>query len=83
MGAAADAGAGRMEMSAIGDWWGDSLQAEYEEKLAAADAAIAERDELLNALQCLLDALPSATTHPAIKRAKAAINRARGESDAP
>ena len=78
MGPAADAGAGRMEMSAIGDWWGDSLQAEYEEKLAAARAAIAERDELINALQGLLDALPSATAHPAIKRAKAAINRATG-----
>ena len=66
-------------MSAIGDWWGDSVQAEYDEKIAAAKSAIAERDELINALQCLLDALPSATTHPAIKSARAAIARATGE----
>ena len=79
MGAAADAGAGRMEMSAIGDWWGDSLQAEYEEKISAAESAIAERDELINALRGLLDALPSATTHPAIKAARAAIAKATGE----
>ena len=37
------------------------------------------RDELLHALQGLLDALPSATTHPAIKSARAAIARATGE----
>ena len=32
--------------------------------------------ELLSALRGLLDALPSATTHPAIKAAKAAIRKA-------
>ena len=37
------------------------------------------RDELRHALQGLLDALPSATTHPAIKSARAAIARATGE----
>ena len=66
-------------MSAIGDWWGDSVQAEYAEKIAAAESAIAERDELINALRGLLDALPSATTHPAIKAARAAIAKATGE----
>ena len=39
------------------------------------------RDELRHALQGLLDALPSATTHPAIKSARAAIARATGESE--
>ena len=68
-------------MSAIGDWWGDSVQAEYDEKIAAAESAIAERDELINALRGLLDALPSATTHPAIKAARAAIAKATGESE--
>jgi hypothetical protein len=38
-----------------------------------------ERDALRQALQGLLDALPSATTHPAIKAARAAIARATGE----
>ena len=38
----------------------------------------AERDALRQALQGLLDALPSATTHPAIKAARAAIARATG-----
>ena len=41
---------------------------------------IAAAPELLVALRSLLDALPSATTHPAIKAARAAIARATGES---
>ena len=45
-----------------------------------ADARlIAAAPELLVALGSLLDALPSATTHPAIKAARAAIARATGE----
>ena len=45
-----------------------------------ADARlIAAAPDLLVALGSLLDALPSATTHPAIKAARAAIARATGE----
>jgi hypothetical protein len=64
-----------------GEWYSDLAKADYDEILSAADAAIAERDELRNALQGLLDALPSATTHSAIKSARAAIARATGESE--
>lgn len=35
--------------------------------------------DLLAACQALLDALPSATTHPAIAQARAAINKATGQ----
>ena len=46
-----------------------------------ADARlIAAAPELLVALGGLLDALPSATTHPAIKAARAAIAKATGEN---
>ena len=62
-----------------GDWCGDPTEADCHEMIAAADAAIAERDALRQALQGLLDALPSATTHPAIKAAHAAIAHATGE----
>ena len=62
-----------------GEWYGESAKAEYDEMIAAADAAIAERDALRRALQCLLDALPSATTHPAIIAVGTAIARATGE----
>jgi len=45
-----------------------------------ADARlIAAAPELLDACKGLLNALPSATTHPAIKAARAAIAKARGE----
>ena len=40
---------------------------------------IAAAPDLLEALQGLLNALPSATTHPAIKSASAAIAKATGE----
>lgn len=40
---------------------------------------IAAAPELLAALQGLLQALPSATTHPAIKAARAAIAKATGQ----
>lgn len=62
-----------------GEWYGESAKAEYDEMIAAADAAIAERDALRRTLQCLLDALPSATTHPAIIAVGTAIARATGE----
>ena len=40
---------------------------------------IAAAPDLLEALQGLLNALPSATTHPAVKSARAAIAKATGE----
>jgi hypothetical protein len=40
---------------------------------------IAAAPELLEACEGLLNALPSATTHPAIKAARAAIAKAKGE----
>jgi len=40
---------------------------------------IAAAPDLLKALEGLLDALPSATTHPAIQAAHAAIAKAKGE----
>lgn len=45
-----------------------------------ADARlVAAAPDLLEAIEGLLDALPSATTHPAIRAARAAIARATGE----
>lgn len=41
---------------------------------------ISAAPELLAALEGLLNALPSATTHPAIKAARAAIAKATGEA---
>lgn len=38
-----------------GDWCGDPAEADYHEMLALADAAIAERDELMAALQRIAD----------------------------
>jgi hypothetical protein len=40
---------------------------------------ISAAPDLLEAIQGLLNALPSATTHPAIKAARAAIAKATGE----
>jgi len=40
---------------------------------------VAAAPDLLEALEGLLDALPSATTHPAIQAAHAAIAKAKGE----
>ena len=64
-----------------GDWCGDPAEGDYHEMIAAADAVVAERDALRRALQCLLDALPSATTHPAIIAVGTAIALATGESE--
>lgn len=38
-----------------GEWDGESAKAEYYEMIAAADAAIAERAELLVALRCAVN----------------------------
>ena len=38
-----------------GEWYGESAKAEYDEMIATVDAAIAERDELLAALQRIAD----------------------------
>lgn len=48
----------------------------------AVEAArlIAAAPDLLDAVRGLLDALPSATTHPAIKAARVAIAKAQGAS---
>lgn len=46
-----------------------------------ADAhLISAAPDLLSAVHGLLDALPSETSHPAIRRAKAAIKKATGET---
>lgn len=47
---------------------------------ARADAhLIAAAPDMLDALEGLLNALPSATTHPAIAQARRALAKARGE----
>ena len=38
-----------------GEWYGESAKAEYDEMIATADAAIAERDELMAALKRIAD----------------------------
>jgi len=48
------------------------------QRLAANARLIAAAPELLEALNGLLNALPSATTHPAIKAARAVIAKAEG-----
>lgn len=70
-----------------GEWYGESAKAEYDEMIAVADAAIAERAELLEALKSIEDywnqdqnetAMADACWH-AINTARAAIARATGE----
>lgn len=70
-----------------GDWRGDPAEADYHEMIAVADAAIAERDELLEALQNIAEywnqdqneaAMADACWH-AIHTARAAIAKATGE----
>ena len=53
---------------------------QYSENSEADATLIAAAPDLLAALRSLLDALPSATTHPAIKTARAAIAKVEGES---
>ena len=69
-----------------GEWYGDSAKAEYDEMIAAADAAIAERDELMAALQRIADGQEMSGTYTFgddvfryQKIARAAIARATGE----
>ena len=63
-----------------GDWCGDPAEADYHEMIALADAAIAERAELLEALQEMVRTF--AKNHaPAVDVARAAIARAIGESE--
>lgn len=69
-----------------GEWYGESAKAEYDEMIAAADAAIAERDELIAALQRIADGQQMSgvfTFADVVLRyqeiARAAIARATGE----
>lgn len=69
-----------------GDWCGDPTEADYHETIAAADAAIAERDELLDALQVMVRDYGAAHAAcgdlemaPALLQAQRAIARATGE----
>ena len=69
-----------------GDWRGDPAEADYHEMIAVADAAIAERDELMAALQRIADGQEMSgvfTFADVVLRyqeiARAAIARATGE----
>ena len=70
-----------------GDWCGDPAEADYHEMNAVADAAIAERDELLEALQELCEIVEDAIEQKSAKDldsftlqpARAAIALATGE----
>ena len=69
-----------------GEWYGDSAKSEYDEMIAAADPAIAERDELMAALQRIADGQEMSGTYTFgddvfryQKIARAAIARATGE----
>ena len=70
-----------------GEWYGESAKAEYDEMIATVDAAIAERDEFLAALQRIADGQEMSgvfiTFADVVLRhqeiARAAIARATGE----
>ena len=69
-----------------GEWYGESAKTEYEKMIAAADAAIAERDELMAVLQRIADGQEMSGTYTfadVVLRyqeiARAAIARATGE----
>lgn len=69
-----------------GDWCGDPAEGDYHEMIAVADAAVAERDELLAALQVMVRDYTAAHAdsdslemQPAILQAQRAIARATGE----
>ena len=69
-----------------GDWCGDPAEADYHEMIAVAAAAIAERDELMAALQRIADGQEMSGTYTfgdVVVRyqeiARAAIARATGE----
>ncbi len=61
-----------------GEWYGESAKAEYDEMIAAAAAAVAERDELLVALRKIAENDPY-NQSSAGRAARAAIARATGE----
>ena len=69
-----------------GDWCGDPAEGDYHEMIAVADAAVAERDELMAALQRIADGQEMSgvfTFADVVLRyqeiARAAIARATGE----
>ena len=69
-----------------GEWYGESAKAEYDEMIATVDAAIAERAELMAALQRIADGQEMSgvfTFSDVVLRyqeiARAAIARATGE----
>jgi len=66
-----------------GDWCGDPAEADYHEMIALADAAVAERDELLEALQAIemlyAPLARDSTAATWIDKARAAIARATGD----
>ena len=61
-----------------GEWYGESAKAEYDEMIAVAAAAVAERDELLVALRKIAENDPY-NQSSAGRAARAAIARATGE----
>lgn len=68
------------------DWCGDPAEADYHEMIAVAAAAIAERAELLEALQVMVRDYSAAHAScgdlemsPALFQAQRAIDRATGE----
>ena len=71
-----------------GEWYGESAKAEYDEMIAVAAAAVAERDELMAALQRIADGQEMSgvfTFADVVLRyqeiARTAIARATGESE--
>ena len=65
-----------------GEWYGESAKTEYEKMIAAAAAAVAERDELLVALRKIAENDPY-NQSSAGRAARAAIARATGEQPLP
>ena len=61
-----------------GEWYGESAKAEYDEMIAVAAAAVAERDDLLVALRKIAENDPY-NQSSAGRAARAAIARATGE----
>ena len=63
-----------------GEWYGDSAKADYDEMIATANAAIAERDELLEAIAGLVGCIDHGSENPTEKldAARAAIAKAIG-----
>ena len=69
--------AGDKPLATVHKGWYDEDQQGY--PVNANTHLIAAAPDLLEACKDLLNALPSATTHPAIKAARAAIAKAKGE----